>query len=191
MFFWRKKKPHQTIQTIQTNRPKKCERCHIEITDTEYTPVNGHLFCSDCAQLSPRCALDSRGCRFHFSYPADDMQAEDKYWDDEINRVHNRERNADPSEHPVIPEGVRLVDLIIIRTKEDSEYPCDPDFDWDTTLDIYTDDERKVYYFELQESFLSPWDAGPSCCGGHVTHEEAKGYLLRIGDHRYDRLFEE
>lgn len=165
--------------------PKTCYRCKKEFAETEPVILGKYHFCPECACLPEGTGLTENGARFKFHYPVSDLHAEDKYWNDAVDRADKRRISK---EAPVRPEKVKCVEAIMVRTTEDIEYPTDYNFDWDVMIMVCADEQTGEHYFSLEENYLSMWDAFPVYNGGMITLSEAEEYLHRIGNHKYDNV---
>lgn len=166
----------------------RCKRCNKKLSSEQCKYLGKYCFCYECANLPEGVALTESGDRFYFYFPVADLFAENEYWSNAVDMTDRRSRSDNsPESHG---EEDEIVDRIRIRTTEDFECATDPEYDWDVVIWVYANSEKSEWYFELQEEFLSTWDDFPSSSGGAITAGEAKEYLHRIGNHKYDHLFE-
>ena len=165
----------------------RCHRCNKKVRYGEHASIGEYHFCTECAVLPEGWALNDKGERFCLHYPADDLVGEDRYWSYEVDKINSRRQWQKYSGE--LEDSGKCVGFVAIRTTEDPQYATDREYDWDVAIGFYENSETGKCYFKLEESFPSMWDGSPVYCGGVISMDEAKEYLHRIGNHKYDYLF--
>ena len=145
-------------------------------------------FCYFCAvkQLPALNGLNSiQKGNTYFFYPVSDKDAEKSYWDDKVSDASWERQKSKLTEHP---EMFEMVDRIIILEYYNPNN--DSLMDDSTFLSVYANRERTLWYFRLENEFVSGWDGWPVWQGGFITPEQYLEYMERIGQKHHLFLFE-
>lgn len=121
--------------------------------------------------------------KLKFHYFTTDKEADYRFWEKAVSDAEKRRREKNVSDEF---SGWSLIDLILVTSEPDFEYPDDYDMDWNVVILVYSCERESRLRFALNYDFPSPWDCAPSYQGGEITPEEFKLYMAKIGNHKYD-----
>ena len=124
--------------------------------------------------------INNSDLKIKFYYDVANIAEADAFWDKAVDDAHNTDSGKETDK-----SSLRLIEPIFIRNKKDTEFPDDPEYDWRTTIWIYSDDTRNQLRYFLEESFLSLWDAFPVFRGGEISYELFKEYMKKIKNDKY------
>ena len=170
-----------------------CPYCQKESTGSSflYEWVGNRRYCFDCARKflpkQPITITKNVGDTTVteetplFFYPVLDAEADKKYFEEALSSANYR-RNRDQHILPDYFEHVDKITLWRVTDRLDTD-----EFD-SVEIKVYANNERSLWCFRLENSYVSGWDGDLVWNGGFVTPERFGEFMRRIRNTHYDDL---